>query len=200
MPSMDYLTVKQFTEHTELVKGSRFIAWVAPIEREQDATELVEKARSVHPDASHHCSAWRFGEVLRFSDDGEPGGTAGRPMLEVLLRRDLHNSVAVVTRYFGGTKLGAGGLVRAYSGAVAKALDLAGERLVRELGSVRATVPFALVDSVLRFVADQPDVRTVSSDFGAEGLELEVEMPTDQLPAFRESLVDLSRADVKLHD
>lgn len=190
------MTVARFTELTEVIKGSRFIAWVAPVADEEEAAALLAGAREKHPDATHHCSAWRTGETLRFSDDGEPGGTAGRPMLEVLLRRDLQYSAVIVIRYFGGTRLGAGGLVRAYSGTAAKALDAAGTREVLEQGSLHLTVPFNLVDSVLRFVADQEAVRTLSSEYSADGLELELEMPVALVDGLRDALRDHTRDEV----
>lgn len=187
---MDHTSIPRFTEHEETVKGSRFITWVAPVNDEAAAQELLERARKEHPDATHHCSAWRIGENVRFSDDGEPGGTAGRPMLEVLLKRELTNVAAIVIRYFGGTRLGAGGLVRAYSGSVARALDKAGTVEVLAQESVSMTVPFALADSVLRFVGDVPEARTTASDYSADGLELTVELPVRQAADFRERLVD----------
>lgn len=187
---MDYVSIPRFSEHLETVKGSRFIAWVAPAETEEEALELLARARSEHPDATHHCSAWRIGEAVRFSDDGEPGGTAGRPMLEVLLKRDLMNLAAVVVRYFGGTRLGAGGLVRAYSGAVARALDNAGTVQVLEQAHINITVPFPLADSVIRFIADAPDTVTTHNEYSAAGLELTVQMPAGQADAFREDLTN----------
>lgn len=200
MTVMDYVTVAGFTEHVEVIKGSRFIAWAAPAASEEEALELLGKARAEHPDATHHCSAWRLGETVRFSDDGEPGGTAGRPMLEVLLRRDLQYAAVIVIRYYGGTKLGAGGLVRAYSGSAAKALDAAGTREVLEQGSLQLTIPFALVDSVIRFVADVPAVRTTASEYTAEGLELELEMPVNQVPELKEQLRDHTRDELTFRD
>lgn len=195
---MDHVTVAQQAEHTEVIKGSRFIGIVAPASSEDEAQQLLAAARAAHPDATHHCSAWRIGEVVRFSDDGEPGGTAGRPMLEVILRRDLQNVAAVVVRYFGGTRLGAGGLVRAYSGTVARALDVAGTQQVLALGRLRVTVPFALVDSVLRFVQDEADLNTLSSDYSDQGLELELEMPIGQLDGFAARLRDHTRDQVDI--
>lgn len=200
MMAMDYVTVAGFTELTEVIKGSRFIAWAAPVATEDEAQALLDSARAAHPDATHHCSAWRLGETVRFSDDGEPGGTAGRPMLEVLLRRDLQYAAVIVIRYYGGTKLGAGGLVRAYSGSAAKALDAAGTREVLEQGSLRLTVPFALVDSVIRFVADVPAVRTTASEYTAEGLELDLEMPVGQVAGLRQQLTDHTRDELLFRD
>ena len=112
------------------VKHSRFIAALRRVEDAEAAQAFVQDRRSAYPDARHHCSAFIVGNgpsdrVERANDDGEPGGTAGIPMLQVLKARDLVDVAVVVTRYFGGIKLGAGGLVRAYSGAVATAVDAA---------------------------------------------------------------------------
>ena len=99
-------------------KKSRFIAHIAPAQTEEEAQEFVEKIKKQYWDARHNCWAYSIGEkqpALRCSDDGEPSGTAGKPMLEVLTGQELHNVVAVVTRYFGGTLLGTGGLIRAYT-------------------------------------------------------------------------------------
>lgn len=102
-------------------KKSRFIATVRPVSEEEEALAFIEEMKKKYWDARHNCFAYVIGErneLARFSDDGEPGGTAGKPMLDVLLGEELHNTAVVVTRYFGGTLLGTGGLVRAYSGAV----------------------------------------------------------------------------------
>lgn len=106
-------------------KKSRFIATVEPIEKEEDALVFIERMKKKYWDARHNCSAYVIGEknqIQRCSDDGEPSQTAGRPMLDVLLGEGVHNVVVVVTRYFGGTLLGTGGLVRAYSGATKEGL------------------------------------------------------------------------------
>jgi uncharacterized YigZ family protein len=110
----------------ELVeKKSRFIATVQPVSSEEQALQFIEDMKKKYWDARHNCFAYVIGErneLARFSDDGEPGGTAGKPMLDVLMGAELHNVAVVVTRYFGGTLLGTGGLVRAYSGAVKEGL------------------------------------------------------------------------------
>ena len=106
-------------------KKSRFIATVRPVASEEEALAFIEEMKKKYWDARHNCSAFVIGrnqELMRFSDDGEPPGTAGKPMLDVLLGAGLHNTAVVVTRYFGGTLLGTGGLVRAYSGAVQEGL------------------------------------------------------------------------------
>lgn len=106
-------------------KKSRFIATTLPISSQEEALEFIEQTKKKYWDARHNCYAYVLGdrhEIQRFSDDGEPGSTAGKPMLDVLLGEDIHNTAVVVTRYFGGTLLGTGGLVRAYSGAVKEGL------------------------------------------------------------------------------
>lgn len=121
------------TNETE-VRKSRFICHLFRVTSEQEARDHIEAVRKQHWSANHNCSAWIIGEKQanqRSSDDGEPSGTAGMPMLEVLRRREITDTLAVVTRYFGGIMLGAGGLIRAYGGAVSDALDAIGivERL-----------------------------------------------------------------------
>ena len=106
-------------------KKSRFIATLQPVASEEEAAGFIARMKKQYWDASHNCSAFVLGEngeFTRCSDDGEPSGTAGRPMLDVLTRRKITNAVVVVTRYFGGTLLGTGGLVRAYQSAVNEAL------------------------------------------------------------------------------
>ncbi|MBN1540724.1 YigZ family protein [candidate division KSB1 bacterium] len=118
----------QSAAHAEVkIKGSRFIARALPVASRDAAESVVHKIRDLHPDATHTCFAYRVGqgekEVTRFSDDGEPSGTAGKPILQAITVRDLTNVVVTVTRYFGGIKLGTGGLVRAYGGSAYAALD-----------------------------------------------------------------------------
>jgi len=125
----DYLTIARDGQSEIEVKRSRFLATLARAEEEAAARAVVERLRREHWDARHHCSAFVLGpgaELQRSSDDGEPAGTAGAPMLEVLRGREVSDVVAVVTRWFGGVLLGAGGLVRAYGDAVRTALDEVG--------------------------------------------------------------------------
>lgn len=109
-------------------RGSRFLAWVFHAPDEASFLARLEGIRLEHPKARHFCWAWRIGSAYRFNDDGEPGGTAGRPMLQVLEGSGLQDLAAICVRYFGGVKLGTGGLARAYSGATARALDAAGRQ------------------------------------------------------------------------
>lgn len=117
--------VKHSGEHEIEIKRSRFLCAIRRVDSEEQARELIHERRKLHHDARHHCYAYVIGDdgqSQKSSDDGEPAGTAGIPMLEVLRRNELTNIVAVVSRYFGGVLLGAGGLVRAYGGAVSAAV------------------------------------------------------------------------------
>ena len=124
------------------VKKSRFIATFAPVKSNEEATQFIEQMKKKYWNATHNCYAYVIGEDMllqRFSDDGEPQGTAGKPMLDVLVSNNIHDTVVVVTRYFGGTLLGTGGLVRAYSQAVSEGLEeivliekLQGEEIIIE--------------------------------------------------------------------
>jgi uncharacterized YigZ family protein len=131
--------------HSELViRKSRFIGCVQPVSDRGAAQAVVAQLRVEHPQAAHVCWAFMAGGQSAANDDGEPGGTAGRPMLEVLRRQDLEGVLATVVRYFGGIKLGAGGLVRAYTDAVAQALLAAHKIPLRKMLALRCAVPYAL--------------------------------------------------------
>ncbi|MFF7178796.1 YigZ family protein [Streptomyces sp. NPDC008121] len=124
-----YRTVAREGVHETEINRSRFLCALAPVATEQEAQAFVARVRKEHPTASHNCFAYVIGAdagVQKASDDGEPGGTAGVPMLQMLMRRDMRYVAAVVTRYYGGVKLGAGGLIRAYGGVVGEALDALG--------------------------------------------------------------------------
>lgn len=124
-----YITVKGTGEAEIVEKKSRFIAHVKPISSEKEAIEYIESIKKQYWDARHNCSAFQIGDknqIQRYNDDGEPGGTAGMPMLDVLRGRDIKDTIVVVTRYFGGTLLGTGGLVRAYSSSAKEGIKSAG--------------------------------------------------------------------------
>ena len=122
----EYRTVYEGGRGEIVEKKSRFIATVRPVKKEEEALAFIEEMRKKYWDATHNCFAYVIGErreIMRCSDDGEPGGTAGKPMLDVLLGEKLYNTAVVVTRYFGGTLLGTGGLVRAYSKAAQEGIS-----------------------------------------------------------------------------
>lgn len=124
-----YYTVKHFGQNEIVIQRSRFIAHIDRVTSEEAAQQFIDKIKKQHWNANHNCSAYMIGEndqIQKANDDGEPTGTAGVPMLEVLKQRQLKDTVVVVTRYFGGVKLGAGGLIRAYSSATSEGLKAVG--------------------------------------------------------------------------
>lgn len=191
-------TVARRADATETIRGSRFLAVVARVRDRDEADALVRELRAAHPDASHHCSAWRVGREMGADDDGEPGGTAGRPMLEVLLKRDLDRVAAVCVRWFGGTKLGAGGLVRAYGGTVAKALDAAGTRV--EHATVAATVraPYPRADAVHRLLDAWPELSKGEPAYDEDGVRLPVVLRADRTERLARELADATAGDATL--
>ena len=138
----NYFTVRGFGSHEIEIEKSRFICYINEVKNEQDAQQFILEIKKKHSDANHNCSAYLIGEkdeIQKASDDGEPSGTAGVPMLEVLKKRGLKDTVVVVTRYFGGKKLGAGGLIKAYGQSVSEGLNEVGivERTLVKVINVR---------------------------------------------------------------
>ena len=146
-----YITIKGYGTDEIVEKKSRFIANVKPIKSEEDAISFVEEIKKKYYDARHNCYAYQLGDrnqIQRYSDDGEPSGTAGMPILDVLRGRDIKDTIVVVTRYFGGTLLGTGGLVRAYSSATKVGIEKAG--LIERIAHIRQkfTVDYTLSGKV----------------------------------------------------
>jgi uncharacterized YigZ family protein len=173
-------------------KGSRFLAVVVPAADETAARRQLEDLAREHADASHHCWAWRIGQPPqeRSSDAGEPAGTAGRPILQVLRGADLGDVLAVVVRWFGGTKLGKGGLARAY--AEATRLALADLRTVerRPTMRLRMTVPYAQLGDVKRLV-HPPEIELVGEEYSEGEARLTLEVSDERLVGLREALAAL---------
>lgn len=195
---MPYTTVAQTLEREDAIKGSRFIAFVTRVRGVEDAQQAISLRRAAHLAATHNCWAYLVAGELRFSDDGEPGGTAGRPMLEVLQKRELDHVAAVVTRYYGGIKLGAGGLVRAYSGSLAKALDEAGTLEVRESVRRIIRVPFSDMDALHRLLDDWQGLQKGAAAYDANGLVLPVTFFASDVAALAARLEELSRGEGRL--
>ena len=153
--SMGYLTIKTNATAELVEKRSRFLARVSPVDSEESAIRYLNEIRQDHT-ASHHVFAYRLrvGNLSRYSDDGEPGGTAGLPVLDVLDRPGITDAIIVVTRWFGGTLLGTGGLVRAYSSAAKLAVEAAGVVEMELAGRYRLSVPYSDYDRVLRCARD----------------------------------------------
>ncbi|MFD7495333.1 YigZ family protein [Streptomyces sp. NPDC059832] len=194
-----YRTVARAGVHETEINRSRFICALAPAATEQEAQDFVARIRREHPTATHNCFAYVIGadaSVQKASDDGEPGGTAGVPMLQMLTRREMRYVVAVVTRYYGGVKLGAGGLIRAYGGVVGEALD--------ELGTITrqrfrlATITVAhqragRLENDLRATG-----RTVREVRYAEAVIIEIGLPDADVESFRGWLADATAGEAEL--
>ena len=145
----EYLVPTQFGEDEFYEKKSHFIGRAWPVETEEEALEKIQQMKKQHYDATHNCWAYIIRDgAVRFSDDGEPGGTAGMPMLQVLQREGLYNVVCVVTRYFGGILLGAGGLVRAYTKGAKIAVDAAGKSMKRVWTVLYVPCPYTYYERV----------------------------------------------------
>ncbi|GAA1230770.1 putative YigZ family protein [Microbacterium phyllosphaerae] len=190
-------TIAAPVEHELVIKKSRFIATVEPVGSVEEADAVIARLRKQWWDARHNCTAMvtgLLGDQARSSDDGEPSGTAGVPMLEVLRRRELTDVVAVVTRYFGGVKLGAGGLVRAYSSAVSEALDLAA--LVNRQSLTQVTINVAHADAgrfdnLLRDWVQHHGATLGDTRYGALAT-LEAWVPADELDRLADDIAAAS--------
>lgn len=189
----DYFTVANETEFEEMIKGSRFIGFVSSVQSVEAALAKLEEVRAIYADATHHPWAYLIGADMRFSDDGEPGGTAGRPMLETLQKRELDRVLGVVTRSYGGTKLGAGGLVRAYSGTLAKTLDAAGVAHVKPTVTRSISVPFAEMDTVHRLLDTWRGLRKEDAAYTVQGVKLTVTFFAEDETRLSEVLSEATR-------
>lgn len=182
-------------EFEQTIRKSRFIAHAAPIARESESLAFHE--RVADPRATHNCWAWRLGGRHRFNDDGEPGGTAGRPILAQLEGRGLDGVMVVVTRYYGGVKLGVGGLVRAYGGTAARCLDQAKTATIVPRVLCELTLGFSDTGAV-HALLDRHGVEKREEHFREQGVLMTVSVPRDQLASLREALEGLTRGTAKL--
>lgn len=179
------------SEHVE--KKSRFIGQVWPVSSEEEAREKIEAVKKQYHDARHSCWCYLLRDgTLRYSDDGEPQGTAGQPMLEVFQREGITDVVCVVTRYFGGILLGTGGLARAYSKGAKDALMASGVSVQRIWDRISIPCPYNLFERV-KMETEKLGGVVDSSDFGAE-VQMSVLLPEEQTEAFLERLVEISNA------
>ena len=192
----EYLVPTAFGEDEFIEKKSRFIGRLWPVETEEAALEKIQEMKKQHYDATHNCWAYIIKDgAVRFSDDGEPGGTAGMPMLQVLQREGLFNCVCVVTRYFGGILLGAGGLVRAYTKGAKIAVDAAGKSMKRVWTVLYVPCPYTYYERVKLLVAECEGIIR-QTDFGAE-VELELLFAENMAGAFLEKLTDMTAGTVE---
>lgn len=175
-------------------KKSRFIATLQPVETKEEAEAFVAECKKKYWDARHNCSAYVIGEnneIMHSSDDGEPSGTAGRPMLAVLTGADIHNVAVVVTRYFGGVLLGTGGLVRAYQGAVQEAIAGADvvEQIAKDLLVLR--IGYNEVGKLQNYLANNPDLKQEDSTYEAD-VVLYISVPKELVEKTQKDIVQLT--------
>lgn len=191
----NYTVLIEGAEAEIVEKKSRFIATIEPVNSEEEAVAFIERMKKKYYDARHNCSAFIIGsrgELLRSSDDGEPQGTAGKPMLEVLTGSGIKNIAVVVTRYFGGTLLGTGGLVRAYSQAVKEALLLC-ETAENHFGvTFEIQLDYNSVGKVQYLLAKR-NVETLYSDYGAD-VKMTVRVPIEDYDALIKELTEATNA------
>ena len=191
-PTIEFISVANEFRHEYIVEKSRFITTICPCSTETDAQDFINRINKEFWDARHNCTAYALGpkqEQQRSSDNGEPSGTAGKPMLEVLKKTGITNVAVVVTRYFGGIKLGAGGLIRAYSHSVSETLQLAPKELHTTRMQLQTTIDYALYGSLERYL--QNTQLHYEATFG-EQIELTILVPPNDIERIQKELQDMS--------
>ena len=192
-----YKTVYEGGEGEIVEKKSRFIATVRPVETEEEALAFIEEMKKKYWDARHNCSAYVLGErqeLMRCSDDGEPSQTAGKPMMDVLTGAGLTNVAVVVTRYFGGTLLGTGGLVRAYTEGAAIAVRAARPRVMSPCTVLQMDIDYGQYGKIA-YILPKYHTVTLESDFGA-AVRMQILIKDKYIEAFRKELTELTSATV----
>lgn len=191
----DYKTIKSYGESEIVISKSRFLTYVSRAETEEEALLFIDKIKKIHPNATHNCSCYMVGEhnqVQKANDDGEPSGTAGVPMLEVLKKQNLKDTVVVVTRYFGGIKLGGGGLIRAYGKATTEGIEAAGvvERKLHHL--MKVSVDYVWLGKLENEIRNSS--YTLKEIQYGEKVEIFVYVIKDQVELFNEWITELTNA------
>lgn len=200
------ITIKQAHSIENVISKSRFIAYIKPVATENEAKAFIDEIKIKHKDATHNCSAYTVGpemNIQKANDDGEPSGTAGIPMLEILKKLEIHNVCVVVTRYFGGIKLGAGGLIRAYSGAVRDVIYDIGRVELREAIPVTVTLDY---DQTGKFEYELASTTfLLREQFYTDKVSYQIDVVKNEYDAFIDFLnritsgnYDLQQEDIKL--
>ena len=194
----DYKTIEKPTEITLEIKKSKFIAAVCPVETEEEAQQFIEQIRKKHYNATHNVFAYQVGlkqEIKRYSDDGEPSGTAGLPILDILERGEIKNTAIVVTRYFGGTLLGTGGLVKAY-GQSAKEGVLAAQIIERIVYcDIAVVVDYTLMGKVQNETLNAGHI--IYGTVFEDKVKMKIYVLPTQLEAFKKAIVEITSAKVE---
>jgi len=191
MPS----TLLDLCEFREEIRKSRFITLAAPITSVEDAVRFFE--RHADPAATHNCWAWKLGDQYRSNDDGEPGGTAGRPILAAIEAQDCDQVAVLVIRWYGGIQLGTGGLARAYGGGANKCLQQAPKRLLVQRDTFTCTCAFGEL-ALLKLRLADVDGLVVDEQFTANGVDLHLALSADRVEHLQRQLADLSRGRIQL--
>ncbi|MDI3233622.1 YigZ family protein [Exiguobacterium antarcticum] len=199
MTLFNYYTVKENGFHEIIIQKSRFITYLARATSEKEAQGFIADLKKKHHDANHNCSAYVIGErneIQKANDDGEPSGTAGVPMLEVLKKRNLRNTVVVVTRYFGGIKLGGGGLIRAYGTSVSEALNAVGiiERVAHDL--VEVTVDYTWLGKLENELRATPHI--IEQIHYLDHVKIDVWVEEKDVPSFIDWMTNLTNGQAVL--
>jgi len=186
-----YLTIAKNTTYEQTIKKSRFICSIARVSSDEEAQQFIASIQAANKKATHNCFAYMIGDndqIQRESDNGEPSGTAGIPILESLKLAKIHNVVAVVTRYFGGIKLGAGGLIRAYSNTTTEAIHQAGlvQRIKQAI--LKITVTYALHDPLLYYL-NENNLEVASEEYGVN-VETSIYVNETDLKDVKEKLIN----------
>lgn len=197
---MKLYTIVRDYQHEIIIEKSRFICTLKKVSTEEEAQDFIKETRKKYWDATHNCSAYIVGEntaAQRSNDDGEPSGTAGLPMLEVLRKNNLHNVAAVVTRYFGGVKLGAGGLIRAYTNSVAEAVEKTGIAEKVLFGTFSFIQDINSVGKVLNLLYQQELFKISGVEYGSTAKIL-IQFEMDDKQEIENWLTEALNKDVKL--
>jgi uncharacterized YigZ family protein len=193
---MAYITVAGPGQAELIVRKSQFIAHVAPVRSEEDAWAFIERIRTKHKEATHNCFAFKVGALQRLSDDGEPSGTAGRPIYDVIDKKGLSDVAVVVTRYFGGILLGAGGLVRAYSGAAVAGVEAAGVAEAILATDLRISLDYSLVGKV-QYLLQQRGALLLNQAFDYN-VVTDCRLPATEVEGLEGDLADISAGRIKV--
>ena len=185
-------TLTQPSRHQEDIKKSRFLALAAPVESPGQALAFVQDASD--PAATHNCWAYRIGQDYRFNDDGEPGGTAGRPILQAIDGQQMDRVVVVVARWYGGIKLGAGGLVRAYGGTAAECLRRAERVPIIPMATLALSCSFADL-ALLKARLHELDASIAGENFTSQGADLQLTLPLTRVDEAVSRIADLTRGE-----
>jgi uncharacterized YigZ family protein len=202
MPDDSFITLQDAVTFEWKVRDSRFIGHAAPICDPQASESFLQRIRKEYHDATHHAFAWRLGtgreSACRFSDAGEPSGTAGKPIMDALDGRGLTDVVCVVTRYFGGTKLGTGGLIRAYGGCAAGTLDRGKAVVKYKTGLMRITFSYELTGAVMQVIR-KFETEILNTAYGSD-TEMRLSIRLSRMEPFQRALRDSTSGRARVLD